>query len=201
MNAHSDTAGSVRIHELSASSCSTDYDYLQYDDGSPCWLTWEGTFRGVWFNFDDFVPGMVWNWVVFTEFWMYHDVSYPWDVSDFYAEVWNGGETGPTGFVDDDLILALHYAPVFANYNKYIGYCYGFWVIEDSHLSSGGWPSLLGDATPPAIDHSFYSDDFSIWTPWSDGTTTGDYLIRTEVRYQYNPALQRITWGSIKAVF
>jgi len=192
---------SVQIHSLPASGFSTDNDYLQYDDGSPCWFVWEGTYRGVWFNCEDFLPGMWMNYTEFTEFWMYHNSSYPWDISDFYAEIWHGTSSGPTGFVADEQVTALHYAPVFAHDDLFVGTCQQFWVINNSSLSSGGWPSLLGDATPPAFDHSFYSDDFSLWTPWSDGSSTGDYLIRAEVYYEYNPAFQRTTWGSIKAVF
>ena len=34
-----------------------DADWLVYDNGSPNWLTWGGTYRGVWFNIEDFIPG------------------------------------------------------------------------------------------------------------------------------------------------
>jgi hypothetical protein len=27
---------------------------LRYDDGTACWLTWAGLFRGVWFDVEDF---------------------------------------------------------------------------------------------------------------------------------------------------
>ncbi len=194
--------GNYRINTLPALGKGTGEYYLQYDDGSPCWLTWEGTFRGVWFNTDDFLPLLCIDYIEFTEFWMYHDSSYPWDISEFYAEVWSCNDGGwPIEQLAQLQVTAVHYAPVFAYHNKHIGHRHEFWVINNSSLSVGGWPSLLGEGSPPLIaDHSFYSDDFSIWTPWSDGTTTGDYLIRAEVSYLY-PALQRVTWGSLKVVF
>jgi hypothetical protein len=174
--------------------------YLQYDDDSPSWLTWTGLYRGVWFNTDDWLPGQPFNWIDFSEYWMYHDVSYPWDVSDFISEIRHGYSSGPLTLIDSDQITAIHYAPVYGNFNKN-GDLSDFWAIDVSSLSSGGWPSLIGDETPPSVDHSFYSDDFITWIPWSDGIWTGDYLIRAQVHYEYNPALERMTWGSLKAAF
>jgi len=60
-------------------------------------------------------------------------------------------------------------------------------------MSSGGWPSILGDGTPGT--HSYFSDDFMQWEPWGD---TGNYFIRVKLPEW---VLDRSTWGSIKAVF
>jgi hypothetical protein len=192
-------AGNAWIETIPAGG-STDQDYLQYDDGSPSWLTWAGTYRGVWFNTDDFLPGQDGFALDFTEYWMYHHTSYPWDTSDFYAEVWNGDYMGPLVELDSQVVTGLHYTPVYANYSPQIVAEVDFWGIVNTEMSAGGWPALMGDATPPAVDHSYYSDDFIVWEPWSDGTNTGDLLVRCEGDFILG-ALDNVTWGSIKSIF
>jgi hypothetical protein len=193
-------AGNVWI-EPGPAGGSTDADYLQYDDGSPSWLTWAGTYRGVWFNTEDFVPGYGGFGLDFSEYWMYHHSSYPWDVSDFYAEVWNGDYMGPLVSLDVTQITALHYAPVFANYSPQLEAESSFWSLEDTEMSAGGWPAMMGDATPPTVDHSYYSDDFFVWEPWSDGVNTGDLLTRVEGDFLNPGVLSNATWGAIKTTF
>ena len=191
-------AGSVRIDPLPVSGNPSDQNYLQYDDGSAQWLTWAGVYRGVWFNTEDFV-GFAWDpELIFSEYWMYHHSSSPWDISEFYAEIWNGSSAGPDYFIDQTEVTALHYSPAFVYYPQGVFAKYSFWAIENTEMSAGGWPSILGDGSPPAVHHSFYSDDFTLWEPWSDGTSTGDYFIRIEC---YLTALTRTSWGSIKTLF
>ena len=45
------------IIEMDPTPVVQNSDWLTYDDGTPGWLTWHGTYRGVWFNLNDFVPG------------------------------------------------------------------------------------------------------------------------------------------------
>ncbi|MCK5785778.1 MAG: hypothetical protein KAH54_04360, partial [Candidatus Sabulitectum sp.] len=93
-----------------------DPDWLLYDDGTAAWLTWGGMYRGVWFNIQDFNPSAAGTMIYQSEFWFYHHSSYPWDTSDFYAEVWNGDSAGPTSLLDQTLAAAVHYAPVYVTY-------------------------------------------------------------------------------------
>jgi hypothetical protein len=174
-------AGSVRIDPIPVAGSQSDQDYLQYDDGSAQWLSWDGMYRGVWFNTDDFVPSMLGFDLDFTEYWMYHHASYPWDISDFFAEVWDGSISRPLDSLNQTQITAIHYAPVIANYNPQVSAETQFWALENTEMSTGGWPSMLGDGSPPySVDHSYYSADFFIWEPWSDGSLRGDFFIRAE---------------------
>jgi len=72
--------------------------------------------------------------------------------------------------------------------------------LENTSLSSGGWPCILGDNTPNSTSHSFFSDDFIIWEPWIvQGPNSNDYFIRVE---GYPPwTLQSESWGAIKGQF
>ncbi len=169
---------------------STD-DNLSYDDGSANWLTWGGLYRGVWFNLDDFGLSGGWN-AENTEYWFYHHSSYPWDVASFYGEMYNGDASTPTTQLNQTSITATHYAAVYATYSTPVVAEDNFWVLINSEMSSGGWPSVLGDPTY-TTDHSFFSDDFIVWEPWG----MGDYFIRTEGY----AALSSETWGAIKALY
>lgn len=161
-------------------------DQLSYDDGTANWLVWGGLYRGVWFNLADFGASPQW-YADNTEFWFYHHQTYPWDTPAFYAEIYNGDVSGPATQLVQTSVTAAHYAAVYANYPSPV-VCDGqFWVIVDTEMSSGGWPSLLGDNTPHPIigDHSFYSDDFIVWEPWVPGNT----------------GLDRTTWAEVKTLF
>lgn len=179
---------------------STDADYLQYDDGTSFWLTWAGMYRGVWFNTEDFVPGMSGFALDFSEYWMYHHTDRPWDTSDFYAEIWNGDYMGPLVKLDTQELTGIHYAPVFANYATPIEAESNFWAIENTEMSAGGWPSILADNTEPTVAHSYFSDDFYVWEPWTMPTGEGDFILRVEGEF-LDEALDNVTWGGIKAVF
>ncbi|MCK5842568.1 MAG: hypothetical protein KAH31_10395 [Candidatus Sabulitectum sp.] len=169
----------------------TDGDWLRYDSGTAKWLTWGGMYRGVWFNTEDFIPGMGGADVNESEFWFYHHASYPWDTSDVYIEIWNGDAMAPVTQIDQTMITAVHYAPVYATYATPLSVEANFWAIANTEMSAGGWPASLGDEFPE--NHSFYSDDNIIWEPW-----IGDYFVAVNVDPQ---ALNNATWGSLKATF
>ncbi len=189
-------AANAWIEGIPVAGGGTDQDYLQYDDGFAYWFHWGGSWRGVWFNTDDFMPGMIAFVLDFSEYWFFHHVSYPWDVSDFYAEVWNGDYMTPMALLDQTQVTAIHYTPVYANYSTPVVAGVDFWGLVNTEMSSGGWPSILGDNTAPSVDHSYYSDDFFIWEPWG----IGDYFIRIEGGF-ISGALDNVTWGEIKSSF
>ncbi len=172
-------------------------DLLQYDDGTANWLTWGGLYRGAWFNIADFGLSGGWS-TTQSQFWFFHHSSYPWDVSSFYGELYNGDQAGPVTQLDQTSVTATHYQPVYANYSPAITTEANFWVLINTELSAGGWPAVLGDNTPQTADHSFFSDDFIVWEPWIiGGSTANDYFIRSTG----TGALESATWGSIKALY
>ncbi len=73
----------VLVALLMTSAGSGSDVYLQYDDSTAGWISWGEQCKGVWFNTDDFIPGMTGFALDFSEYWFYHHASYPWDVSDF----------------------------------------------------------------------------------------------------------------------
>ncbi len=103
------------------------YDWLKYDNGTFNWLTWEGTYRGVWFNLQDFIPGATGFEIGISQMWFYHHTSYPWDTGDFYMELWNGDAMGPMTRLDQTMVTALHLTPVYTNYNPKIETEQNFW--------------------------------------------------------------------------
>ncbi len=168
-------------------------DLLWYDDETACWLTWEGQYRGVWFDLEDF--GVMGTWgAASNQFWFYEHESYPWDTSSFYAELYDGGASGPLDLLDQSTVTALHYSPAFVQYPDIIACGNEFWVVVNTGMSDGGWPSLLGDGTPNPEFHSYSSDDCQVWTSWGEG----DYIIRA---FGEVAALESETWGSIKTLF
>ena len=189
-------AGNVRLDR--PLPVPSPYYYLRYDDGIAYWLNWSGTYRGTWFDVEDFIPAPS-SWITSaSQLWFYHDPSYPWDTSSFYCELWNGGIGAPISQLDQTTVSAVHYGPCYADYGSGIATDVEFWVIINTEISSGGWPSVLGDNTPGA-DHSFFSDDFMVWEPWLvQGPTANDYFIRSEFWW---PGLDAATWGSIKTLF
>ncbi len=160
-------------------------DQLQYDDGSANWLTWSGLYRGTWFNTDDFYGYPCSFEADNTEFWFYHHLTYSWDTTSFYAELYNGDVSGPVTQLDQTSVTAIHFSAAYANYSTPIVCDDQFWVLVNTEMSVGGWPALLGDNSPQAEDHSFYSDDFMVWIPWVPSTT----------------GLGRTTWGEVKTLF
>lgn len=188
-------AGSMSVDIMPIEGSPPAQEYLQYDDGTPEQVFWWGIGRGVWFNTDDFVPGMSGFLLDFTEYWFYHHSSYPWDTCDFYAEVWNGDYITPSECLNSTLTTAVHFGPTFVYYDPPLDAESNFWAIENTCMSSGGWPSILGDDTPPTVNHSYYTDDFFVWEPWNNG----DYLIRCGG--EFSSDLENYTWAGIKATF
>ncbi len=171
-------------------------DLLQYDDGTANWLVWSGLYRGTWFNTADFGLGFSWL-SSSSQLWFYHHASYPWDVSAFYCDLCNGLQTGPVTILDQTSVTAVHYQPVYAGYSPPISCEGNFWILVDTEMSAGGWPSVLGDNTPQTADHSFFSDDFIVWEPWIiSGPTANDFFIRSGYT-----GLEEGSWASIKAQF
>ena len=187
-------AGNVRV-DLPGGSGSTD-DQLTYYNGTASWLTWAGVYRGTWFNTDDFLPGSTGFLMNHAEYWFYEHNLYPWDTDTFYSEVWNGDQTGPQVLLAQDVVTAFHYAPCY--HEAYVVTGQHFWCLVNTEMSSGGWPSILADGVYKGLpDHSYFSDDFIFWEPWSGDPDFGDFFIRA---YQAN-ALDATTWGSLKALF
>lgn len=185
------SAGDIAVEQLVVVGGSTDTEYLQYDDGIPAWYAWGGVYRGVWFNTDDFLPSASGFLLDYSEFWV--------SGGGFYAQVWNGGPSGPEELLDSQFVDPAEYTRGLVYYVPPLETKANFWIIENTEPSPGGWPMLMGDGTPPAVDHSFFSDDFFTWEPWSDGSTTGDYLIRAGGNF--STAIANSTWGGIKATF
>ena len=163
---------------------------LKYDDGTPVWSSWDGIYRGVWFNLEDF--GFYTTFPVDeTEFWFYHSTEHPWDISDVYIELWNGDATHPITQLSQDLVTAVSYAPVCTVYPSPIIVQNNFWLLANTEFSSGGWPALLSDSTPGT--HSFYSGNFIMWEPW----TLGDFIVSVESYL----SLEASTWAGMKVIF
>jgi len=93
-------AGQVRVESDIPGSPGgpTDTEVLQYDDGTPQWLTWGSTYRGVWFNPDDFLPDNNGFSLTMMEWWFYQSPGTPWD-TDRISTPRSGLATrnGPTG--------------------------------------------------------------------------------------------------------
>jgi len=180
-------------------------DWLTYNDGTPNWICWEGQYRGVWFNTADFLPGGGSLELENTEVWFYHSTSYLWDTGETYIEFWNGGSTAPEILLEQFTIIAVHYAPVcFDHSPDWIPVEQEFWIIQNTELSSGGWPSMLGDGSNLTIPHSMISDNMILWEPFVIESWGGSELfISTSGAYpwQHGAALDACSWGSLKTVF
>jgi len=170
-------------------------DQLSYDDGSPFWLTWSGTYRGVWFGCGDFYSGsMVLGCAIESvEIWFYHHPQYTWDTSDFYFEVYNASpDTGPFYFLSDTMATALHYAPTVISFQDPPLSDVSFSCVVNTIMSSGGWPSLICDSGGnfTGTPHSMVSDDAAYWEYWVPGEACS-FLV----------SLERNSWGQLKSLF
>lgn len=179
----------------------SDGNWLVYDDGTANWFTWDGTYRGVWFNLYDFVPGWTSCQISEAELWFYHHAYYPWDTSEFTMELWNGDSNGPDVFLFDTTTTAFHYAPVNIVISPGVIAESNFWCLQNAEFSSGGWPSILSDhGIPGTVYHSFFSDTLSgVWQPF-DRVGPADFLVRIYAD-MLTVNLQRTSWGALKAVF
>ncbi|MDD3942743.1 MAG: hypothetical protein PHR90_09745, partial [Sphaerochaetaceae bacterium] len=82
----------------------TDTEVLQYDDGTYQWLAWQGVYRGIWFNPEDFYPGNPGFLLETMEWWLYENPANPWNTSGIYASIWLGDQNGPQVLLDSRLI-------------------------------------------------------------------------------------------------
>lgn len=172
-------------------------DY-QYDDGVAYWLMWDGTYKATWFHFADFGPTGP-RYMGQFEYWFYHHSSYPWDTSAFHAELCSGDGGGPIEVMDSESMTALHYSPTYVTLGPLVCVS-GCWAVANTNLSSGGWPSLIGDNSPQSTygSRSFHSNDRLVWTPWiKQGPQANDLFIRAEPL----TSLESSTWGAIKALY
>ncbi len=172
-----------------------DGEWLTYCNGTPGWLNWGGTYRGTWFNLEDFYPGVTSGFVSAVELWFYHSADHPWDTADAYAEIWGGDSSGPAYQLDQQFLTALNMTPVYVYYDPPIEVPADFWVILNTEMSAGGWPSILMDNSEEPEPHSFYSDDFVVWEPWSDGR---NYFIAVLADCD---ELCGTSWGELKTLF
>ena len=167
-------------------------DELTYHDGTPYWLSWEGKYRGTWFNVNEFEPTHLGCQIEGAELWFYHHVGYPWDTSDFYLELWEGNTIAPVNQLESNLVTASHYTPVLCSFSSSHWVNSGFWLFINTEMSNGGWPSILGDSGPnfTGSARSFVSSDFIIWEPWSSFEAS-TYLL----------SLEQDSWGQLKSLF
>ncbi|MCK5035977.1 MAG: hypothetical protein KAS73_08815, partial [Candidatus Sabulitectum sp.] len=143
-------------------------------------------------------PGFGGAEVLQSEIWFYHGTSKIWDTSDVYIELWNGDSMGPVAQLDQTMLTAVHYAPVYATYSPGVEVEANFWLVVNTEMSAEAYPSSLGDGAGSAVSHSYYSDDLIIWEPWIPPTGISNYFMAVEV----DPlALDGTTWGSLKATF
>lgn len=174
------------------------YQWLSYHNGTPAWLTWVGTYRGVWFDIEDFRPGGGSSLIAQTELWFFHHSEHPWDTSNAYVELYNGDAAGPITLLDQQMITAQHFTPVYVYYVPPIQVDPDFWIVLNTELSAGGWPSLLGDNDQSLLPHSFFHD-FINWEPWSIGGAYCNYFISAFV--EAPSSLRGTSWGSLKNCF
>lgn len=175
-----------------------DADWLAYDDGTPFWVFAGITYRGVWFNVEDFTPGMDAASVLESEMWFYHHSNQPWDTSDAYIEIWNGDAMAPTDQLDQTMVTAVHYQPQYGDYSAApIVTEANFWCIGNFEMSSNGTPSSLADQDQGILsEHSFQSDDFIVWELNNKAV---NYM--TRVYADLSGAFSNTTWASVKATF
>ena len=172
----------------------TDWEWLTYCNGTPGWMSFEGTYRGTWFDLEDFYPGVTDGLISEVELWFFHDDSYPWDTGDAYAELWNGNSSGPVNLLDRQIVTAVNMTPVYIYNDPPIEVQPNFWVLVNTEMSAGGWPSILSDNSEEPEPHSFFSDDFVVWEPWLGR----NYFIAVLAEYD---ALSAISWGELKSIF
>ncbi len=184
---------------------STDGEWMRYNNGTPNWATWDNQYRGTWFNIEDFIPGSCGMDIEETEIWFYHGTEHPWDTSETLIEYWNGDILGPFEWVQTVQVTGVHYAPTHIDHSPdWVSTDVDFWVVQNTELSSGGWPSLLSDGSDWSVTHSWVSDDFITWAPWIDPYGgKGQFFIQVIMEYPWSHGadFSAITWGGLKSVF
>jgi hypothetical protein len=190
------SAGTMIAAEVATSSHQVDSDWLRYDDGTKHWYCWPGKYRGVWFNVHDFNSGATGFTLEKTEVWFGHHSERPWDTSDVYIEIWNGDSSAPGTQLKQTKVVAQHGTPMVLDYTLTTEQ--NFWVLVNTELSAGQWPSSYSDNTKPTgSGHSYFSADLVVWEPWS--TVAGDFIMAAYGEFVL--ALDNTTWGSLKATF
>ncbi|MCK5130725.1 MAG: hypothetical protein KAR40_01060 [Candidatus Sabulitectum sp.] len=189
----------IFVLTISAWASGTD-DLLQYDDGIADWFTFEGEYRGTWFNLEDFYPsldatGFVLN---YAEVWFFHvmNSNQEWDTSDFIGEITDGTPYSTGTIFAHDTGTAAHLSP---SYIYPIAPCttsMNFTVTEIPQFSRIGAPSIASDISPAAKPRSF-----TVTTPGVIDFWQYDFLIRVN-GYPVPPVeFSRTTWASLKATF
>lgn len=173
-------------------------DLLQYDDGTADWFSFEGNYRGTWFNLEDFYPPVDASAFVleYAEIWFFHVYTHPWDTSDFTGEITDGTPDSPGTVFAHDSGTAVHLSP---SYIYPLAPCTTgthFTVTEIPEFSANGAPSIASDLSPAANPRSFSSTTPGIIDFWQY-----DFLVRVN-GYPLPPVgLARTTWASLKATF
>ncbi len=174
-------------------------DLLQYDDGVADWFTFEGEYRGTWFNLEDFYPvkdatGFV---IEYAEVWFYHVyATHPWDTSDFIGEITDGTPDSPGTVFAHDSGTAVHLSPSYIYPMSPCTSGTNFTVTEIPQFSAYGAPSMASDVSPAANPRSF-----TVTTPGIIDFWQYDFLIRVN-GYPVPPVeLARTTWASLKSTF
>ncbi|MCD4706413.1 MAG: hypothetical protein K8S62_01595 [Candidatus Sabulitectum sp.] len=182
---------------LTALASGTD-DLLQYDDGIADWFTFEGEYRGTWFNLEDFYPavdatGFVVN---YAEVWFFHVSTQPWDTSYFIGEITDGTPDSPGTVFAHDTGIATHLSPSYIYPMAPCTTSMNFTVTEIPQFSPFlGAPSVASDLSPATKPRSFTVTS-SVIDFWQY-----DFLIRVN-GYPTPPVeLARTTWASLKATF
>lgn len=179
-----------------------DADWLRYDNGTYHWITWAGTYRGVWFDTQDFIPGSNGVEVLQAEIWFGHGSTLPWDTSDFYLELWNGDSMGPMTQLDQTMATASNLTPIYVDYDPSWVVDQNFWILQNAEMSAGGWPCILGDnsqgSTWGGVPHSLFSDDFIVWEPWGINELSCNFFVGALVEPL---SFSNTSWGSLKTAF
>lgn len=167
-------------------------EMLVYDDGTPFWFSWAGTYRGVWFSLYDFYPNPINYQIQGAEMWFYHHSEFPWDTSMFFCEAWLGDRCCPIELVASEACIAQQYSAVSCQFDWQPIYPNEFWIILNMEESIGGWPSTLCDNTGSSDDdiHSYYSNDFIVWEPWI-----------IQECHCFPLSMESHSWGNLKTLF
>lgn len=165
---------------------------LAYHDGTPAWLSWGGTYRGTWFDIEDFIPGSSGFTVEWVDIWFFESPFFPWDSDQATVELWNGNQSGPVEFLASQPLTAQPEGTTRVYFDPPVETGPDFWSIINTEQSSGGYPSLLSDGSPG--EHSYFSDDYLIWEQYNQG----EYFISVGNSCE---SLCRLSWGSLKTVF
>ena len=182
---------SILLLAVLTAGCFADAE-LAYHDGTPGWLNWSGTYRGTWFDVEDFIPGSENFLVEWVELWFYQHPDRPWDTNQFSVELWNGDAGGPVEFLASEEGTAQTAGVTLIYFDPPVETSPDFWCIVNTEFSAGGWPSLLADGIPS--EHSFFSEDFWIWESFD----LGDYFMAVG---NDTEALSRTSWGAMKTLF